>query len=246
MTIYGFGFRYGTQLDPGHPLSTIPDNFGEFPPAERKKTGQLNKIIDGDLPPHQRVTLGKKIEIGQLEIEPKRIETRQLEFVSVMPGGNNVERLTQAPSVVLTLNIRNKSSDLTIHPMDPAFTRKFMGNTDEPKPGTALVVGKDFIRGSDLAWPPTGRNAPMREYERAQENDSSPLKPGESRDYIVFTPSEKRIVDRVKGASEPLLWRVQVRRGIVEVKGKDVPVTAIIGVEFRASDVREGALQSRE
>ena len=36
-----------------------------------------------------------------------------------------------------------------------------------------------------------------------------------------------------------LLWRVQVRRGRIDFDGKDVPVTAIIGVEFRAADVKE-------
>jgi hypothetical protein len=42
----------------------------------------------------------------------------------------------------------------------------------------------------------------------------------------------------VKESSDTLLWRVQVRRGLIEFKGKDVPVTAIIGVEFKSSDVK--------
>jgi hypothetical protein len=46
------------------------------------------------------------------------------------------------------------------------------------------------------------------------------------------------VVKTIRGARDPMLWRVQVRRGTVEYRGKDVPVTAIIGVEFRASDVK--------
>ena len=31
---------FKTSAPPGHPLATIPDTFGEFNPAERKKTGK--------------------------------------------------------------------------------------------------------------------------------------------------------------------------------------------------------------
>ncbi len=239
MTLYGFLFRYGTQLDPGHPLSTIPDNFGEFPAAERKKVSQLNRIIEGDLPPEQIVALGKKLEIGQLEIEPLKVETRHLTVHSLQKSGRETKRTTQAEAVVLTLRIRNTSDDLTIYPMDPAFTRKFIGTTDEPKPGTALVVGKDIFRGGEIAWPPAGRFAAEREFEELQQQDAVPLKPHESREYIVFTAAENRIAKKVMDSNEPMLWRVQVRRGVIDFKDAEVPVTAIVGVEFKSSDVNE-------
>ena len=35
LAVYGLLFKSGEKLDPGHPLSTIPDNFGEFDPATR-------------------------------------------------------------------------------------------------------------------------------------------------------------------------------------------------------------------
>jgi hypothetical protein len=37
-----------------------------------------------------------------------------------------------------------------------------------------------------------------------------------------------------------MLWRVQVRTGRTNFEGKDLPVTAIIGVDFQPSDVKEG------
>ena len=51
-------------------------------------------------------------------------------------------------------------------------------------------------------------------------------------------PISRHLAHLVRKTTEPLLWRVQVRRGLVAFKGKDVPVTAIVGVEFKASDVK--------
>lgn len=235
LALYGFVFRYGTQIDPGHPLSAIPDNFGEFPPSERRKQGQLKKLPDAPLPPELRVAVGKKLDVGPLEVTPAKVEVRKLQVVTVAKGGKAGES-TRPDAVVLTLRVRNTSSDVSLHPLDPAFTRKYGGSTDEPLPGTALEVGKEKFRGGALPWPPSERVA--AEYEAAQKDDATPLKPGESREYVVFTAPEARIVKAVKDAPEPMLWRVQVRRGFVQLRGKDVPVTAIIGVEFRAADVQ--------
>lgn len=237
LVVYGFAFRYGTQIDPGHPLSAIPDNFGEFPASERRKQGQLKNLPDAPLPPELRVALGKKLEVGPLEIVPTQVEVRRLEVVTVANSGRS-HRTTRSQAVVLTLRIRNASSDVVLHPMDPAFARKFAGMTDEPKPGTTLEVGEKKYRGGAFSWPRTSESSP-REFELAQQDDGTPLLPGQTRDYVVFTDMDARIVKAVTTASEPMLWRVQVRRGFVELRGKEVPVTAIFGVEFRSSDVQE-------
>ena len=42
LAVYGLFFKPTEKLDPGHPLSTIPDNFGEFDPASRRRC--LNQI----------------------------------------------------------------------------------------------------------------------------------------------------------------------------------------------------------
>ena len=171
-----------------------------------------------------------------MEVEPVRVEVRRLEIKTAPKGGGRPVENRTGEAVVLTLKIRNTSDDLTLYPMDPAFTRLFTGTTGEAKPGTALEVGKQVYRGGAIAWPWSDRIA--REYEAAQEADATPLKPRESREYVVFTAPDPKIVREVRATAEPLLWRVQVRRGLIPVKGKDVPVTAIIGVEFRSADVQ--------
>jgi hypothetical protein len=41
-----------------------------------------------------------------------------------------------------------------------------------------------------------------------------------------------------------MLWRLQVRRGLVSVGAKEIPATAVIGVEFGANDVKKAPAAS--
>jgi len=232
-----YGLYLKSSVPAGHPLSNLPDNFGEYGPAERRKTGKLPVPVDGELPAEQKVALGggNKLDIGQLQIEPLGVEQRTLKYVTEGKTAN--EKRTEnssAPAIVLKLRIRNASDDLTIHPLDPAFNRKIPGTE---RIGTGLAVGKTTYWGGAIVWPFDARVS--RKYEAAQEAEATPLKPGESREYVVFTDANSRVVKAVRETKEPLLWRVHVRRGRINFDGKEIPVTAIIGVEFKASDVKE-------
>lgn len=235
LAIYGLFIKSGEKLDPGHPLSTIPDSFGEFDPVSRKKVSQYKFPVDGELPANQMAGLGGKIEIGQLAIEPVKVEFRPLKVISEGQG-EKPERLneTRPKALVMQLRITNTSNEFSIFPMDPAFTRKAR---NDDKPATRLLVGKQAFYGGAIEWPlPT--NKIKRKYEEKQEKDEIPLKPGESRDYVVFSDSDRQIVKAVNDSTDSLLWRIQVRRGLIEFKGKSIPVTAIVGVEFKSSDVK--------
>ena len=93
-------------------------------------------------------------------------------------------------------------------------------------------MGRFF--GGPVSWPfRVGR----RQVDEEQEGDAAPLGPGESREYVVCSPAEPKLLAAVRAAKEPLLWRVQVRRGLIPFRDKEVPVTAVVGVEFRKEDV---------
>jgi hypothetical protein len=233
LAVYGLLFT-GDGAGSDHPLSTIPDNFGEFPPAERKKIGKSVVPIDGPLPADLKVALGNTLQLGALEVQPLRVDARSLKVVSVAKDGTErVGPRDIGRALVLRLRVRNTSTDVTLHPMDPAFTRKA---NERDEPATGLQVGQQVYWGGAIDWPPRPRVG--REFELAQEWDAKPLEPGESREYVVFTDSRRQILDAVRHSASPLLWRVQIRRGLVAYRGKDVPVTAIIGVEFKPEDVR--------
>ena len=59
LAVYGLFFKVGS-LPPEHPLSTIPDTFGEHAPASRKKVSQYHFKTDGELPANLRAELGRE------------------------------------------------------------------------------------------------------------------------------------------------------------------------------------------
>ncbi len=62
--------------------------------------------------------------------------------------------------------------------------------------------------------------------------------PGQEELFRLFTvPQYHDAVKRLLASRETMLWRVQVRRGFVEVHGTPVSATAVVGVEFNAKDI---------
>jgi hypothetical protein len=233
VAIYALFFQSGEKLEPSHPLSTVPDNFGEFDPATRKKVSFYKFPVDGELPMAQRAELGGKITVGNIEVWPLEVKKRPLLLFTEHVAGTPQKELPTRAALVLKLSIKN-NSDVSLFPMDPAFTRK---STGDDRPITRLVLNKTtFFPGGPIPWP-LGP-AVKKMYEQQQANDYVPLAPGETREYVVFTPGESEIVSKVEGAREPLQWRVQVRRDPISFRGKELPVTAIIGVDFKPSDVK--------
>lgn len=231
VAIYGLFFSSGAPA--GHPLSTIPDNFGEYDPVSRKKVSRATFPVDGPLPPEQRANLGGKIAIGQLEVQPVRIEKRGLE-IKVEGGGEKEKTLRPGKALVLTLDIKNTSPDLPIFPVDPAFNRR---ETKNDQPITRLVVGKRTFYGGEIEWPLPALFKKKSEVQ--QGNDAVALKPGESREYVIFSAASTDLIKTAEAEKGQLQWRVQLRRGLIDYRGKEVPVTAVIGIDFKASDIRE-------
>jgi hypothetical protein len=114
-----------------------------------------------------------------------------------------------------------------------------------------LQLYRDYFYGT-FKWPPDPGTE--KEYIEGQEADEQSLKPGEERDTWVHVASPKArtagvqdwlsaIGDASKQGDLPLVWHVQLRRGLVKMKndaGQDVDVSAttVIGVEFKPRDIK--------
>lgn len=232
LALYGLFLR-SPDLPPEHPLSTIPDSFGEFDPVQRKKVSLYRFKVDGPLPPSQVAAMNGTVEVGGLAIEPVKVERRTLELFTVDKGGQRVPSGRSDSTLVLHLKIKN-NSDAPICPLDPAFSRKPTAAADVP--ATRLVVGTKEYAGGPIVWPATKPGSRM--FEKEQERDAEPLKPGETREYSVCAPVKSELVSEVKKNGDKIVWRVQVRRAPVEYHGKSVPVTAIVGIEFSRADIQ--------
>jgi hypothetical protein len=233
-----FGYQH-FAAKPEHPFKAIPDVIGEYEKANRKQTS-LKFMPDPklDVPLDLRVKLGGELAVGDLQVKPVSVTRQTLSVKTLNADGTfEKEREIKPPTLVLTLRVKNLSSDTTFYPNDPAFNR--FNEEKKPLPYTLLQIGREYYGGITL-WPEKERYVVS-----GHEADLKPLAPGEERDTFV-TVAPRHDVARDKVTTLPrdqqLLWRVQLRRGLVPYvdngKTVDISATTVIGVEFRPDEIK--------
>jgi len=266
-----YAFKYfGGQST--HPLEYVPDVTPEYPRGSDKKSVKMPPP-DQELPDKLKVHLGNTLAIGDLEVTPERIEYRKIAAYQKLTG--------KAPTVeasprclVLTMRVKNTSTDVWFRPTDGYFDRMFKSDSkDYPReldrknirdntprlyvtvngkredaskeqhPYDFIDVGNKRYYGGCILHPvdhdkfnplPVGLE---REYMDGQENDIKPLNPGEERRLVFAAYPKNGVASEATNHKGPMTWRVLLRRGLVNYKGKDLSVCAVIGVEFNASDI---------
>ncbi len=257
-------YQEAAPAAPPSPLETLP-SFDPSDPdgSTHLKTDprKLNRAANIDkatataaLPPNQIVQLGKKLRLGDLEIEPLNVDR---EVVSVMVHAGDKPQPCPYPSLVLTLKLRNVSDNVIFQPMDPYFDRRWEPKKGDAPPLTILEMpgkGKEqFLFGGPANYqpPPKSPEWVVRPERGADLGDTSRqiLNPGEEKQFFVCTDGGVKPDDKGKDAAEAideyrgkLLWRVHLRRGLVVVNPRRyVPVSTVIGVEFTDEDYRKSS-----
>jgi phage FluMu protein Com len=245
-----FGFQYFTSdSNKGdHPFRAMPDVIREFDPAKKRQVS-FKGMPDPKLevPADLRVKLDGELTVGDLKVVPTSIEKQKIECTTQYVDKPDLSRGV-GQSLVLTLRVKNVSTDTVFIPNDPAFIRA--PHEKQPAPYTGLQIKRDFFYGP-FGWPPDA--SVTREFVVGQEADDKPLAPGEERDtWVTAAPWGIRtasvdvlrtVNDLIeKKSTENLLWRVQLRRGIIKAKKAggeeiDVSATTVIGVEFRVDQI---------
>lgn len=223
-----------------NPMEFLRDS-GENPPAKRGTSSVLETISpETKLPPRLQVALGQQLHIGDLEIQPQKVERRK---ITIGSERNNVQPETGNDALVLTLRLRNVSQDVYFTPTDPVFDRQWKGEFGSNRPYTLLDIGGSRFFGGPIKWKPRGnrgrlRDDDPREFVKGQEHDNQILKPGGERTSIFCTdPGNREILKVLKSYEGPLVWRVHLRRGLVQVGEREVSATAVIGVVFDKKDI---------
>ena len=134
LAIYGLFFHSSPKLDPGHPLSTIPDSFGEFDPASRKKVSQIKIDFDAPLPAGQKAGIGQTIEVGQLQIEPA---ARREAAASHRQGREGARRYPASSAHPISPRWSCTCGSRTSRPI-----RRFSRSTPPSPARTAWVIGR--------------------------------------------------------------------------------------------------------
>ena len=140
---------------------------------------------------------------------------------------------------MLNLRLKNVSQDVVFKPMDPYFDLRWKENKDETNlgmPFTYLTVGDQRFFGPNSLADIDDNHVTL-----AGQHFDKELKPGDEMSTFVCTDWEDPVKQAVESASGPMLWRVQVRRGLVQIPDKgEYSATAVIGVEFTREEVKRG------
>lgn len=172
-----------------------------------------------DLDKDMKTGLGQPIRVGAIEVTPVKVKH------------------TAENDLVLVFRAKNVSSNQVFNPISDDYMKFSRASIAAGKPYTFLervTKAKEkprCIYGGYLEW---YKGPPGQE----QRFDGE-IGPGE--EAVIHLISEvdyrKREVGNFVKAKEPLVWRLQVRRGLVHVDGKDVSATTVIGVEFTSRDI---------
>jgi phage FluMu protein Com len=174
------------------------------------KDGGPRVIPTAPLPNKLKTSLKKPIKIGDLEVTPLKVHFNGEDFT-------------------LDLKMVNLSRNLTFNPI----SNSFIITVEKRKlPYTFLDTGKEQLYGGYLEW------WKLAGGKKEQMPRGYNLGPGEEMlIQVIINDKYRKQVKAAAKSKEPLVWRVQVRRGFVTVNQKPVSATAVIGVEFTANEI---------
>jgi hypothetical protein len=190
-------------------------NKATFDPLERLPdpkpgNGGARRISPhSPLPTKLKTSLGQPLRVGDLEVTP----------LSVQRSADGL--------LTLHLKLRNVSQDVVFKPVLPNDAYLKNNNKLDTGPYTYLHAGSKRLYGLGPEWdtkPPRKDDDPFE----------GTLRPGEEM-TVVFRSrqDDRREVAQAAAADQgSLVWRVQLRRGLVAVRDTEVSATAVIGVEF--------------
>jgi len=77
------------------------------------------------------------------------------------------------------------------------------------------------------------------DYVEGQQQDSAILKPGDTSSTVIVTEPKDQVPSALRAHRGKLLWRVQLRRGLVKTGDREVSATFILGVEFDKEQIEK-------
>jgi hypothetical protein len=218
-------------------LEYLPDVEGDFRGAKHEKQGPLSyERLDPDtkLPDRLKIHLGQSIQLGDLKVSAQKVElsriTIQRPDLGLEPAADD--------SLVLHLIVQNVSEDVVFCPTDPYFDRQWK-SSQESKPYTFLQVGNQRFYGGPLPWRPGRRSEAIK---TVVGQAYKTLRPGEQLATVACTDPVDHVGRSLATYRGRLLYRVQVRRGLVRVGEREVSATAVVGVEFDEAEIEKPAL----
>lgn len=193
------------------PLERLPDTDKDGGPVRR-----LNP--DTPLPGKLKTSLNRPIRVGDVEVTPLKVQ------------------LSSDGDLVLHVKMVNSSKDLEFNPLPDSYMHYSETGRKTPRPYSYLdggQLGKAY--GGFLRY---FKGSPGQQ----QEESRGVIGPGQEVFIEITTAVKHRdaLIKSMMSSRRPLVWRVHFRRGLVAVRDRNVPASAVIGVEFSTSAIEKG------
>jgi hypothetical protein len=168
------------------------------------------------LPAENLASLRNPIRIGAVEVTPMAIVVTRLDLVrSIDPADWRREK---SASLVLSLKLKNISTDDTFAPLEPRFVREQTSTPDRSTIATSLGQGINlFPLAVDSEWSIVGQEFTV-------------LMPGESVETLIA--SEPGTAGRL---TDQMTWHVRLRIGQYR--------TDVLGVRFSKDDIEDESVR---
>jgi hypothetical protein len=160
------------------------------------------------LPVKLKTVLHQPLRVGDLEITPLRVDK------------DDQGRLS------LYLKLRDVSREVAFNPVLPAEDYQFRRvSMEDTGPYTFLEAGdrRLYMRGAEWDQTPPRKQGVLFD---------GMLQPGEEMVAVFRTQADDK--GALQAATGTLVWRVQLRRGLVAVGDSEISATAVVGVAFDA------------
>jgi hypothetical protein len=160
------------------------------------------------LPAKLKTALNQPLRVGDLEVTPLRVEKDEQGRLS------------------LYLKLRDVSPDVAFNPVLPAEDYQFRRiSMEDTGPYTYVEAGdrRLYMRGAEWEQTPQRKQGALFD---------GMLQPGEEMVAVFRTQADDKGL--VQAATGTLVWRVQLRRGLVTVGDTEVSATAVVGIAFDA------------
>jgi hypothetical protein len=192
-----------------HPLEMLPD------PKSAPKDGGPRRIShDTPLPKNLIVPLAQTLDIGALEVTPIKVQLNRL------------------GELVLQMKMKNISKDQFFNPVSADYLKYSVKAANANKPYSYLDWSRKRIYGGFPEW--------LKGQAGKEEFADGDIGPGQEEWVRIITGKDyKEDVKNLAQSKETVVWRVQVRRGFVDVRGRNVSATAVIGVEFNSNEIQK-------
>jgi hypothetical protein len=217
-----------SPADPLERMLDIQEREKEAPRRIKQKQ-ELEQIKhDLPLPDKLKTALGQTLRVGVLEVRPFQVGR------------------TEEGDLLLALTVKNVSPDQEFCPISARYLEFERDSLTALKPFTYLQFGATRVYGGDLRWtkvgPEKGGKGPFDPDLWSDLGDRKVdglLRPGQSLTAVLLTDAtDRKKLTAVGDFPGALWWRVQVRRGLERVRGREISTTAVVGVQFRARDIR--------